>query len=110
MPEVIQDKQFRKQYALRNVAKLVPLLVGLFLLVRGAAAWNVDTLIATVAFVIGILHWAWQDRQLLRSYYCPSCQRHLPEPTKARSERHEGDPIMFYCPNCDVEWDTMLRQ
>lgn len=78
MPEVIQDKQFRKQYALRNVAKLVPLLVGLFFLVRGAAAWNVDTLIATVAFVIGTLH----CRQLLRSYYCPSCQRHLPQPTR----------------------------
>ena len=110
MPEVIQDKQFGKQYVLRNAAKLVPLLVGFFFLVRGAAVWNADTLIAVIAFVIGILHWAWQDRQLFRSYYCPRCQRHLPQPTRPRSERREGDPITFYCPNCDVEWDTTLRQ
>jgi hypothetical protein len=60
------------------------------------------------SFVGGILYWAWQDYRLFRSYRCPKCGLHIEQPTIR--ERKEGDPICFFCPSCDITWDTTLKQ
>ena len=104
---VILDKQFGKRYLLRNVTKIIPLLVGFFFLCRDWGRFGLELWIGIASFVGGILYWAWQDSVMFSSYHCSQCGRHLPKPTI--QEPRDGDPIRFHCEACDIEWDTGLR-
>ena len=106
--EVILDKRFGKRYFVRNIMKMVPLLIGFIFLWRDWGRFDLEFWLGIASFVGGIVYWAWQDRALLRSYHCPQCGRHLPKSTI--QHRSEGDPIRFHCEVCDVAWDTCLRE
>jgi hypothetical protein len=105
---IIRDNRFARRYLLRNAAKMIPLVIGLFALWRGWGNFGPGTWIGIVSFVGGILLWAWEDRQFFRSFRCPRCGQPLPQPTI--TARVEGDPIRFACDQCQVVWDTGLSQ
>lgn len=106
--EVIRDNRFGNRYLIRNIMKMVPFGMGFVFLWRDWGRFDLQFWLGIGCFVGGLVSWAWQDRQVLRSYCCPRCGRHLSRPTL--EQRVEGDPICFYCESCDVEWDTKLRQ
>lgn len=43
-----------------------------------------------------------------RAYQCPSCSMRLDRPTDEKSLT--GDTINYYCPRCDVEWKSGMRE
>jgi hypothetical protein len=89
---------------------MLPLVISFAFLWRAAERLKFDFnfWLGSAFFVGGILLWAWQDRILFRSYRCPSCGMHLPPSTAEVSS--EGDPIFYFCQECDVMWDTGLRR
>ncbi len=70
--------------------------------------WPPATLPVVLVVLVGGFIWFmfWQRRRL-GSYHCPKCRRHIPEPTIKHPQPE--DPIHYYCPACDIEWDTRLR-
>jgi predicted RNA-binding Zn-ribbon protein involved in translation (DUF1610 family) len=64
--------------------------------------------IAVAIFVVLIAGWIVADQLLFRSYQCPQCGAVIRKPTLVN--RSPGDPIMYYCQNCQTEWDTRLRE
>lgn len=110
----IPDRRFHNWTLRRDTFKMIPSAIGFVLLVRGLGPrWNLEIVVGMAMFVLGILHWAWQDRRLLRSYHCPDCGRHLPKPNPlpmSLSGLDTEKPIIFQCSNCGIEWDTVLRR
>lgn len=103
-----RDRRYGRRTLLRNLALSLPPLAALTLMwgrahERGATFW-----VAAVFFVAWIAGWAVLDVVRLRRYRCPACGAPIPRPT--RVERAPGDPIVFHCPRCRVEWDTGLRE
>jgi predicted RNA-binding Zn-ribbon protein involved in translation (DUF1610 family) len=64
--------------------------------------------IAVAIFVALFAGWIVADQFLFRSYRCPQCGAVIREPTLVN--RSPGDPIMYYCPKCRIEWNTRLRE
>jgi predicted RNA-binding Zn-ribbon protein involved in translation (DUF1610 family) len=64
--------------------------------------------IAAAIFVALIAGWIVADQRFFRSYQCPQCGAVIRKPTLVN--RSSGDPIMYHCPNCKIEWDTRLRE
>lgn len=102
----IRDTRFATRYLARNIAIFTPIAIALLILRLTWGRHDVPLWLAIVSFVTAIAWWAWQDRQLLRSYHCPRCGLHLPRP--AAVQRSEGDPLLFCCTSCEVVWDTTL--
>jgi predicted RNA-binding Zn-ribbon protein involved in translation (DUF1610 family) len=46
--------------------------------------------------------------RVLHSFRCPTCGKSIRRPTLVR--RQAGDPVVYFCDRCDVEWDTGLRE
>lgn len=103
--EVVRDEAFGRRYAFRNIAKVVPALIGLALLWRDWGRFDWGFWASVASFVGGIGWWAWQDRQLLRTYRCPRCRDRLPRTSGTPAE---GEPVRFECRRCGVAWDTTL--
>ena len=57
--------------------------------------------------IIGVSATIW-DKVRLKRFVCPQCRRKLSETTI--KHRKEGDPINYYCPDCDIEWETGLSE
>lgn len=98
--QVILDKRFGKRYFVRNIMKMIPLLIGFIFLWRDWGRFELEFWLGIASFVGGIFYWAWQDRVLLQSYHCPRCGRHVPKPTI--QHRTEGDPILLRSVRCGV--------
>jgi hypothetical protein len=102
----VKYHRFGKRYIIQNLLLLFPLVILLAIL---WARWeHQDTifwvaLFLFVAVVIGGFIW---DRHRLKEFHCPRCGFHIPEPTIP--QRRDGDPINYYCPVCDIEWETGL--
>ncbi len=85
----------------------VPPLIALVLMWRGRSSSG-SYWIAAIFFLVWIAGWIMLEAVVLRTYSCPSCGHRIKGPTIP--SREAGDPIRYYCPRCDVEWETGLSE
>ena len=102
------DHRFRKRYILRTTCSLVPPLIAFVFVWRDWGQFGVAFWLATAFFLAWIAVWIILDAVMLRAYRCPSCGRRTE--ASAILDRRAGDPIRYYCSQCDIEWDTGLRE
>jgi hypothetical protein len=102
------DRRFRNRYVLRNIILIVPPLVAFLLVWLDRGNFDFTFWLAIAFFIAWIVAWIFLDAGMLRGYHCPSCGQGIR--TETIPERTFGDPIRFYCPKCDIEWDTGLRE
>ncbi len=99
------DWRFGARYLLRNtILSLLAAAVFYFgLASEGSTRW-----IAAAVFLAMMAGWIAADLLLFRRYKCPRCNTALHQPTQLR--RSPGDPIVYHCSKCSIEWDTRLRE
>lgn len=99
---------FGENFTKKEAFIVIPVLV-LFVLL--AVFGTYDSFAANALFMLLILiavsGTVWQSKRL-KEFKCPHCGLAIPEPTK--KYRSEGEPINYYCPNCDIEWVTGLSE
>ncbi|MHC4665016.1 MAG: hypothetical protein ACYS9T_03535 [Planctomycetota bacterium] len=106
MKQTRRYSRFGSKYILQNLILFVPLVI-LF-----AIAWlrwpTTDAIfwICLILFCLGVIGGLFWDRYRLRRFRCPKCGRLIPKPTIPVPIEHE--PINYYCPDCDIEWETSL--
>lgn len=103
-----RDHRFTRRYVLRSMILLVPPLVAFVLLWRAGSRFDSAFWPAAIFFVAWIVAWIILDAVMFRAYRCPSCGQRIRHSTIRN--RSAGDPIRYYCPKCDIEWDTGLRE
>jgi predicted RNA-binding Zn-ribbon protein involved in translation (DUF1610 family) len=108
MPLQKPDRHFRNRYIIRNAVMSVPAVVALVLSWRYWGQFGLSFWLAAGFFLSWIIGWIILDVVLFRSYRCPSCGQRITTPTI--QNRKADDPIHYYCPRCDTEWDTGLRE
>jgi len=97
------DNHTRKEAFIVVPLVLLCVLIGIF---AGGDSPTTSVLVIGV-ILVSIAGTVWQSRRL-RRFRCPRCGRSIPEPTiKYRSE---NEPINYYCPDCDIEWETGLTE
>jgi predicted RNA-binding Zn-ribbon protein involved in translation (DUF1610 family) len=102
------DHRFRKRYILRTTISVVPPLIAFAFVWRDWGRFGVVFWIAAVFFLAWIAVWIILDAVMLRAYRCPSCGRRTE--ASAIQDRNAGDPLRYHCSQCDIEWDTGLRE
>ena len=108
MTTLRRDHRFAKRYMLRSTILLVPPLVAFLFVWRAWGQFDSAFWLAAIFFVAWIVVWIIFDVMLLRAYHCPSCGQKIKNATIRN--RSAGDPIRYCCSNCDIEWDTGLRE
>jgi predicted RNA-binding Zn-ribbon protein involved in translation (DUF1610 family) len=103
-----EDRRFGKRYILRNIALAIPPSIALCVLWFSRNEAGSTTWIATASFVVWMVGWVLADVVWFRRYRCPSCGSPIRSATITR--RQAGDPIIYFCRECNVEWDTRLRE
>lgn len=105
--EYRRDSRFGRRYFVGNLLWFLPAAVAFYFCVGAVhdRGWRFWTPVA--AFLIWIVFGMILDRFRLRVYRCPSCGRPIRKPT--REQFGAGTPRCYYCPDCNVEWDTCLR-
>ncbi len=70
--------------------------------IRGPRFW-----IASSIFAGSIISMAIMDYIRFRRFDCPQCHERLPKPNF--DSVVEGDPILFVCDRCKIEWDSGVK-
>lgn len=102
------DRGFAWRSLCRNALLSIPPLVVLCLLWPRWEAPDPAFWLMAALFVLWIAGWMLADLRLLRRYRCPTCGLAIRRPTIV--DRGPGDPVLYYCRRCDVEWDTRARE
>lgn len=99
------DRRFGARYLLRNTILAVLTAVAFWMAwtAEGSRRW-----VALAVFLGLIVSWIAADFVLFRRYQCPQCGTAVRKPTAVN--RSPADPILYYCPRCNIEWDTRLRE
>ena len=101
-------KKFGDWYQRKEVFIVVPV-IFLFVLIAFFSGKNsfITMTLVILIILISILGTIWQKNRL-NTFICPNCRKKISETTiKLRSD---GDPINYYCQNCDIEWETGLSE
>jgi predicted RNA-binding Zn-ribbon protein involved in translation (DUF1610 family) len=98
------DGRFHTRYYRRNPACLLAGVVALiFTWQRFDGGWpfwlSLGAFLGYIVVALCSIRWR------LRHYQCPDCGLHLPKPIEPFQA---GIRLRYYCPNCNVEWDTMI--
>jgi predicted RNA-binding Zn-ribbon protein involved in translation (DUF1610 family) len=93
---------------LRNLALAIPPGIGLLVMWRKADAPDATLWLVLALFLAWMTAWIVADAFYFRRYRCPTCGMTISRPTNP--ERQLGDPIVYSCPDCAIEWDTRLRE
>src|SRR4051812_26467151 len=97
MPQL--DKRFRNLQILKTTLAFVimgAVVVGV--ISTGTSHWFCVSVAAGLPVVVTMALWVKRD---FENYHCPRCRLKL-------GRKHEA-PITYYCPTCDIEWDTGSR-
>ena len=106
MAELKKYKRFGLRYLLANIVLFIPLVI---LFVIAWSRWEkMDAVfwISVTLFIIGVIIGLVWDIVRLRNFHCPKCGKLITDPKE--KERKEGEPINYYCSECDIEWETGL--
>lgn len=101
-------REFGDKYTKKEIYIVVPVIFmfGLIVFFSGKNSFITMTLV-TLLIIVSILGTIWQKKRL-KSFICPNCRKKISEPTI--KFRKDGDPINYYCQNCDIEWETGLSE
>ena len=102
-----RDFRFKRRYVLGNLYYVVPALIAFGFAWKYAEAGGPVLWIATGSFLACIVFGMVFDWFRFRAYRCPSCGRTIDRPTLKPVGL--GTPRHYYCPACNIEWDTGLR-
>ncbi|HHP7233592.1 MAG TPA: hypothetical protein ACFCUC_03095 [Desulfobacterales bacterium] len=101
-------RKFGDNYIRKEIFVIVPI-IFLFIII-GIFNWEnpiIKYSLISLIILIAMFGTTWQKVRL-KKFVCPNCKEYIPEPTiKYRSE---GDPINYYCADCDIEWETGLSE
>jgi hypothetical protein len=102
--------KFGKRYMIQNVLLFTPLILPFVIVMKRWIKEDFDFVFwsCLVLFCMGVIGGLLWERYRLINIRCPECGRIIPEPTLL--DRKAGDPINYYCQNCDVEWETTLHE
>jgi len=101
-------RKFGDNYIRKEIFIVVPVIL-LFVLIAFFSGKNsfIAITLTILIILVSIIGTIWQTIRL-KKFICPNCGKKISEPTiKYRSE---GEPINYYCPNCDIEWETGLTE
>lgn len=91
-----------KRYLWNSLSLGVPLIAAILVMYYAHQHGRMDLFIAAwvAGFGRGLIGLIRQER-LFRRYACPDCGGQLENPS-----RSPGEPIEYFCPRCDVIWET----
>ena len=96
-----------KQYFVRELfTQLLIVLVGFASLFSIMNQW-VDISTGVTLFIFAFLCSVVISFITINSYKCPNCTERLNAPN-GWWHKFSGRKILFYCPDCDVNWDFRL--
>jgi hypothetical protein len=101
-------RKFGDNYIRKELFIIVPILF-LFIII-GIFNWEnpiVKYSLISLIILIAMFGTTWQKVRL-KKFVCPNCKKYIPDPTV--KYRSEGDPINYYCADCDIEWETGLSE
>lgn len=99
------DRKFGARYTLRHTILIVPAAAVFWI---GWTSEGLTRWIAIAVFVGWLAGLMVADFFFFRRFSCPECGTAIGRPTL--EDRSPGDPILYYCPTCRIEWDTRLRE
>jgi len=101
-------KEFGDTYIRKEAYIIVPILsIFITLACFSNLASFIKTLLIIVLILIAVTGTVWQSRRL-KQFACPACGKKILSPTIHC--RRDGDPVNYYCPDCDIEWETGLTE
>ena len=100
------DRTYAARLQFLNLLYLLPGMACFGLVWTYAADPDVVFYITIFGFLSCILIGMFIDFIRHTSYKCPECGQKIAEPI--RKNRREGDPIIFLCQACEIEWDICL--
>lgn len=104
--EKLKYKKYGKKYFIQHLFLSIPLLI---LFVIAWSHWETLDLIfwSCIGLFMGsIVTGIIWDKRKFKNFHCPECGNLIAEPTI--KDIQEYDPINYYCPDCDIEWETGL--
>jgi hypothetical protein len=102
-----RDLAYSKRHAIGTILYAIPLVIIFYFCCRYIQVGGPREWAAVSAFVGWVVFgWAFEWFRV-HNYCCPTCGRTITEPTL--EQRVVGTPRCYYCPTCNVEWDTGIR-
>jgi predicted RNA-binding Zn-ribbon protein involved in translation (DUF1610 family) len=99
---------FGKKNFIQNVCLFIPLALLFWLVWTNFEKQNAVFWISTTTLILGIIGGLIWDRNRIKNFRCPRCNKLISNPTI--TERKEGDPINYACTACNIEWETGLKE
>jgi len=101
-------RKFGDNYIKKELFVIAPII--LLFVMLGVFNWEnplIKYSFVLLIILIAMFGTTWQKARL-KKFVCPNCKKYISEPTiKFRSE---GNPINYYCSDCDIEWETGLSE
>lgn len=104
----VKYKKFGRNYLIKNIYVIVPLITLFFLVIYFRGKNNLLFYVSLSLLIGGGIAGTIWDIIRLKKFVCPRCGASISGPTI--KHRKEGDPINYYCPVCDIEWETGLYE
>ena len=101
-------RKFGDSYNKKEIFIVVPI-VFLFIIIA-LFKWENPIIrysLVLLIILIAMFGTTWQKVRL-KKFVCPNCKKYISEPIN--KNRSEGDPINYYCSDCDIEWETGLSE
>lgn len=99
---------FGRKHLILNIYLFIPLALLLWLAWSNFDEQNTVFWVSTTSFIFGVIGGLTWDRIRLKKFHCPQCNKLIEQPTI--TARKEGDPINYKCHDCNIEWETGLRE
>ncbi len=106
MTQIKKYSRFGNRYIIQNIVFFIPLVLLFVVLWMRWEKMDFVFWSCLILFCVGVIGGVLWDRYRLKTFRCPECGKAILNPTIV--VRAEGDPINYYCPDCDVEWETTL--
>lgn len=108
MPTIKNYRAYGLRYLLFNLLSLLPFIpVIVFIWLRASSGiWDSWTWGAFAIFLAGGVFGLWWQHRRHTRIQCPQCGQLIRHESFNRLQ--PGDPINFYCKQCDIEWVTGL--
>jgi predicted RNA-binding Zn-ribbon protein involved in translation (DUF1610 family) len=100
--------KFGNRYMFQNLILFIPGVYIFWQLWKLAEARYPAVIFYGALFLFLVVGWIIWDKIRFKSFHCPQCGTKIAEPTI--KHRKEDDPINYYCPTCDIEWETGLHE
>ena len=105
----MRERRQYHRFGRRNfIANSAVTLIGFAAFALMLLNWIVDWIrgIAMIVFIATIVILIAMDFYRFRHFHCPKCGALLSKPDNR--DLDSGDPIVFICMTCDIEWETGL--